>query len=424
MKKTEKGMSKVLFVIFVLIALGIISFFTISYIQENNFKDYNKCVLKQDISEFKRDKDVKYSEERSYKIYSPEYNDAMLTKKLKVAKNKSYKVSCMVKTQGVESESQNSGSGAQLAIDGTTIRSMAITGTQEWQKIEMIFNSQNKEEVSIGIRLGGYLGNCKGTAWFSNIEVEQGVPDNTNDWKFACFIYNSTDVSIGGKQIKLNVTENDISDIKSTIKRFESACTELSERKMNASCDIYSVKTPLTHLSYDDEFGYYVAPEDVEKDIKSTIDTKNYDHIFIVVRLGDDEHKNDIQVNDWIGLGSMDYYGVGFSNIRLPNDSRSYVYRYNSRVNLFPEEVFLHEFLHSLERNAKEYGYEIPALHDYEKYGYKNEALLGEKNWYTDYMNCNVQSNGTKIGLPAEIYKLKPAKLSDFEFSSKIQNAF
>ena len=69
----------------------------------------------------------------------------------------------------------------------------------------------------------------------------------------------------------------------------------------------------------------------------------------------------------------MDYYGIGFSNIRLPNDSRSYIYKYNSRINTFPEEVFLHEFLHSLERNAQEYGYDRPELHDYEKYGYEKK---------------------------------------------------
>ena len=68
----------------------------------------------------------------------------------------------------------------------------------------------------------------------------------------------------------------------------------------------------------------------------------------------------------------MDYYGIGYSNIRLPNSSKSYMYKYDSKINTFPEEVFMHEFLHSLERTAEEYGYTIPALHDYEKYGYKS----------------------------------------------------
>ena len=117
----------------------------------------------------------------------------------------------------------------------------------------------------------------------------------------------------------------------------------------------------------------------------------------------------------------MDYYGIGFSNIRLPNDSRSYVYRYNSSVNIFPQEVFLHEFLHSLERNATEYGYERPELHDYEKYGYKEEILTGEKKWYTDYMNKAIKTANGNIGLPEEIYTLKPAKNSNFKYSYEME---
>ena len=120
----------------------------------------------------------------------------------------------------------------------------------------------------------------------------------------------------------------------------------------------------------------------------------------------------------------MDYYGIGYSNIRLPNDSRSYIYKYDSRINTFPEEVFLHEFLHSLERNAGEYGYEIPALHDYEKYGYENETLTGQKQWYTDYMNKEIQTTNGNIGLPPEIYTLKPAKNSDFNYSYEIEDTF
>ena len=118
----------------------------------------------------------------------------------------------------------------------------------------------------------------------------------------------------------------------------------------------------------------------------------------------------------------MDYYGIGFSNIRLPNDSKNYIYKYNTRINTFPEEVFLHEFLHSLERTATEYGYSIPELHDYQKYGYKEEKLIGQKNWYKDYMNkaIKVQGQEETIGLPEEVYKLKPAKESNFRYSEKI----
>ena len=40
---------------------------------------------------------------------------------------------------------------------------------------------------------------------------------------------------------------------------------------------------------------------------------------------------------------------------------------------------------------------------------------------YTDYMNKNINSENGKIGLPEEVYNLKPAKQQNFEFSYKIE---
>lgn len=277
-------------------------YFAYEFYETNNFNGYTKSIEKSDLTEFKRDDKTKYSENRSYRILSSDFNDAMIAKKVKVTKNKSYKVKCMVKTENVETKNNKSGSGAHISIDGTTTRSIALTGTNDWQEIELIFNSKNKEEVNIGFRLGGYIDNCKGIAWFSNMTIEEGIPDTSNNWNFACFIYKTTDVTINEKNIKLNVTDSDVTDIKNTIKRFENACSTLSNRKITANCDVYNIESPLTKLSYDNEFGYYVAPEDVEENIKDTINANNYDHIFIVVRLGNEQYDNDIEVNDWIGL--------------------------------------------------------------------------------------------------------------------------
>lgn len=54
---------------------------------------------------------------------------------------------------------------------------------------------------------------------------------------------------------------------------------------MTAKCDTYQIDTPLSKLSYDEEFGYYAAPEDVETQIKDIVSRNNYDHIFVIVRL-------------------------------------------------------------------------------------------------------------------------------------------
>ena len=284
------------------IIIIVILIFAFKFYKTNNFNEFIRSEANLHTSEFKRDENVKYSKKSSYQIISNTENDAMFSKKVKVEKNTPYKVTCMVKTENVVAENDISGVGAQIAILGTSEKSIAITGTQEWQKIEMIFNSKNRDEVDIGFRLGGYLGNCTGTAWFSDFTLEEGTLSENKNWKFACFIFENTDVVVNGKEVKLSMTDTDIADIKDTIGRFETTTKNLSEDKMTANCDIYKIQEPINKLTYDDEFGYYVAAEDVEKSIKDIVQQNDYDHIFVIIRLGNEEYKNDIQISDWIGL--------------------------------------------------------------------------------------------------------------------------
>lgn len=283
-KKEKTLLGKITYWITVIILL-VLLYYAYQYYQTNNFNNFVRSEANLYTSEFKRDDKVKYNNKKSYSIESKEFNDAMFYETVKVEKNQPYKVTCMVKTEDVEAEEGISGVGAHISIEGSTERSIAIQGTTDWQKIELIFNSKDREEINIGFRLGGNLGEAKGKAWFSEFTLEEGIPENNSNWEFACFIFKTTSVNIDNKQINLLVTENDVRDIQDTISRFENSCYTMSQGKMRAKCDIYEVNTPLSKLSYDEEFGYYVAPEDVEEQIKSTIETNNYDHIFVVVRL-------------------------------------------------------------------------------------------------------------------------------------------
>lgn len=118
----------------------------------------------------------------------------------------------------------------------------------------------------------------------------------------------------------------------------------------------------------------------------------------------------------------MEYRGIGFSNIRLPDDNHNYIYKYDTRINTFPEEVLVHEFLHTLERNTEEYGEERPELHSNHQFGYENKGLNGLKQWYQDYMNQEIETIAGKIGLPSMIYTKKPAKTTDFVYSYELEN--
>lgn len=348
----------------------------------------------------------------------------MFYKQIDVTPNTPYRVTCMVKTEDVKTKKEISNAGANISIANTVEKSKSITGTNDWQELEFIFNSKNRTSVDVGFRLGGYDDNCTGTAWFSNFKIESGAQKNDTNWNFACFVFQHTNVQIekGGRinNISLNMSTEDVAEMRQNMSRFKNSCEELSSNQMKVTYDFITINEPITSLSYDSENGYFVAPENIANILQPYIENNQYDHIFVCVRLGDNEHENDIPVYDWIGLGGMDYLGIGFSNIRLPNSSKSYTYKYDTRINTFPEEVFIHEFLHSLERNAKEYGYERPALHDYAKYGYKEERLIGLKNWYRDYMNCKIKTSSGNVGLNKDIYKYKPNNKNDFIYSYEI----
>jgi len=118
----------------------------------------------------------------------------------------------------------------------------------------------------------------------------------------------------------------------------------------------------------------------------------------------------------------MDFHGIGFSTVRFSTNANNYTHEYKSGINTFPEETYIHEFLHTLERNSIEFGYEVPELHDYEKYGYKEEGTVGLKQWYADYMNCKIldEKTNTYIGLNPNIYTLKPTHENNFIYPLEI----
>lgn len=421
MKEKAKIIWKIISWIIVLTML----FFSLKIYNTNNFNEFIRAEYNSGLTKFQRDSQVKYSKANSYRIENTDFNDAMFYQKISVVPNTSYKVSCMIKTQDVVNEEQNTDAGAHICINQSIEKSDNIVGTSDWTKVEFLFNSKNRTEVEVGFRLGGNFGNSKGTAWFSDMKIETGTTDTSNTWNFLCLLFDNTkvDLNVNGqnKNFDLSLTLTDKEDMQNCIERFKSSIKELSKGKMQANFDIIEIEEPITTMSYDDENGYYVGPNDVKNVIDPYIKQGIYDHIFVAFRTGNINQKNEIPVNDWIGLGGMEYRNIGFSNIRLPNSDSSYIYKYDSRINIFPEEVYIHEFLHTLERNAEEYGYERPELHANERYGYQNQRLTGLRDWYADYMNKEIKSSsGAYVGLPEEIYRAKPTKTSNFTYSREL----
>lgn len=420
MRRKKRGLSY--YIVLGLLILAVI--FLYQKYQTRNFNKFNLMEYNLHSSIFSRDKEVKYLEEASYKIESKEANDAMFVQTISVNPHTAYRISCMVKTQDVKAQKGLLSAGAHISIADTVEKSDSVVGTKDWQRIELLFNSRNRTTVDVGFRLGGYEDNCTGTVWFSDFKIESGLADTSNNWKFVCFIFEELDIQIGENKERLNLkmTSSDINDMQNNMGRFQTSCQSLSNNQMHIEYDTFVISEPIKTLSYDSDHGYYVAPEDVKDIIKPYLEQKEYDYIFVALRMGDLLHTQATQSSEWAGLGGMDYLGIGYANIRLPNDSSNYVYKYNARFNTFPEEVFVHEFLHTLERNMQENGFEVPALHDYEKYGYKQDSIEGQRKWLQDYMRGEIKDlTGNFIGLNSQIYKVKPVHSSNFEFSSNLK---
>ncbi len=399
---------------------------TIIFYKKYNYNDFMKSVAEKNKTIFTRDSKVKCSEMDSYKVENIDYHDAMFSKTISVLPNLPYKVTCKVKVENVENEDENTTGGAHISIQGTTERSRCITGTEDWQELTLYFNSKNRNQVDIGFRLGGYEEKSKGTAWFSDFKIEEGTANSNSKWKMACFIFPEIDVNVdikGRKEhVNLQMSQKDIQDIKNNLERFSTSIATMSRGKMSVECETITISKPIKTLSYDDENGYYVSANDVRDLIDEYVIKNEYDHIYVAFRMANKQSGSSTLVSDWIGLGGMDYLGIGFSNIRMPDDGYNYAYEYRSTMNTFPEEVFIHEFLHTLERNAKEYGYERPELHDYAKYSYEEDRLDGLKKWYMDYMNKEISYGGKKIGLPPEIFSYKPAHESNFKYGIELDD--
>ena len=61
----------------------------------------------------------------------------------------------MIKTSNVKINNNTKNSGAKISILNSEEESTAITGTNEWQKITLMFNSKNEENLQIAFMLGG-----------------------------------------------------------------------------------------------------------------------------------------------------------------------------------------------------------------------------------------------------------------------------
>ena len=148
------------------------------------------------------------------------------------------------------------------------------------------------------------MADAKGTAIFSNIIVEEGVRQDTRNWKFAVVIFNEIDVTVGDKHIQEMMNEDDLEVLRQDIDNFVYSLKKMSKGKIEPVCTVYNSEEPITEVSLDSDNGYYIDVYDVYEQIDEVINSYEYDHVFLVFKSDDLNKDNENKTTDvdWVGL--------------------------------------------------------------------------------------------------------------------------
>ena len=123
-------------------------------------------------------------------------NDAAWTQTLTLEPNRNYLLSGWIKTEDVAHTTQIVDAGANLCLWGTWQRTTALTGTNDWTYVRLVFSSGPVGAVTICARLGYSAGVASGTAWFDDLRVSEIMATDPHPrWKILVLIYDRTDMT-------------------------------------------------------------------------------------------------------------------------------------------------------------------------------------------------------------------------------------
>jgi len=112
---------------------------------------------------------IAHSGMRSVKISSVEGGDASWTIVVPVKPYSKYRLSGWIKTQDVKAIT---GKGALVNLHNLqTLQTQALTGTQDWTRVELVFDTESNDAVQVNCLFGGW-GKASGTAWFDDVQLE------------------------------------------------------------------------------------------------------------------------------------------------------------------------------------------------------------------------------------------------------------
>jgi alpha-N-arabinofuranosidase len=114
------------------------------------------------------DSSIAHSGKNSVRISSTEGGDASWTIVIPAKPFSKYRLSGWVKTQNLE---PGTGRGALFSFQDIGMQTKAVTGTQDWTRLELLFDSGSNDALTLNCLFGGW-GKATGTAWYDDVGVE------------------------------------------------------------------------------------------------------------------------------------------------------------------------------------------------------------------------------------------------------------
>jgi len=231
------------------------------------------------------------------------------------------------------------------------------------------------------------------------LAAEEPLPD----WYFLFAVFKNVDADYMQNDIKkhtkYSMTQDEIDFVKGDARDFEEFMNQVGVIRVHV--EVVEIDATITELAdYGDTGGWLSTVQDAPLLAKSNIDLDRYDHVTCIASLND--HMG------YLGLGGSSYEnGTGHSFVNLCN-REYYVNTLRATEKEFPPSIYVHEFLHFMERMNQKWGAEF-GLHLTGDRIYSSTNTDNWKTYYTDALLNRVNGDSeTGTGVHPMVWQYPP----------------
>ncbi len=337
----------------------------------------------------------------SVKIENTTYNSASVKKSFAVKPDTDYIFTARVKYRDYEPDPSAGAreSGAWIGWDNGRFRSLC-TASEDWEQISCAFRTKDETSCTLALMNGMYNAGCKGTAWFTDLRLEEASAYSEH-WNILTVIFKNLDATgeRDGEQYSYQASFNreDMAYLAGHVKLLEELLPEMSGDLLRVDhVDVVSTAVPVRSLipyDYDDAWGSHVHAwqpamtyDNVYREINRIMEHTDrvYNQVILILP--------GYGIMGWLGLANGDFRGANVCKLVDYTGTRALGANTVSECSL----ADVHEICHNLEADTRALGTDLVPLHSRSEHGYA-DGRDGEYAWYTDYLRGEIRDGSQGI---------------------------